>query len=102
MKGSEGGFMRVFVTGATGFIGSAVVHGLITGGHQVLGLARNDAAADALARLGVEAHRGDLSDTASLAAGARGSDGVIHLAFIHDFSAYGAAVETDRCAVEAI
>ncbi len=94
--------MRVFVTGATGFIGSAIVQELIDAGHQVLGLARNDAAADALARLGVEAHRGDLSDTESLAAGARACEGVIHTAFIHDFSAYAAGVETDRLAVEAL
>jgi nucleoside-diphosphate-sugar epimerase len=94
--------MRVFVTGATGFIGSAIVQELINAGHQVLGLARNDAAAGALARLGVEAHRGDLSDTESLAAGARACEGVIHTAFIHDFSAYAAGVETDRRAVEAL
>jgi nucleoside-diphosphate-sugar epimerase len=94
--------MRVFVTGATGFIGTANVRELLTAGHQVLGLARNDAAADTLARLAVEAHRGDLSDTASLAAGAGACDGVIHTAFIHDFSAYPAAAETDRRAVEAI
>jgi NAD(P)-dependent dehydrogenase (short-subunit alcohol dehydrogenase family) len=94
--------MRVFVTGATGFIGSAIVQELINAGHQVLGLVRSDAAADALARLGVEAHRGALSDTESLAAGARACEGVIHLAFIHDFSAYAASVETDRRAVEAL
>jgi uncharacterized protein YbjT (DUF2867 family) len=69
------------VTGSTGFIGSAIVQELIDAGHQVLGLARNDA--DALARLGVEAHRGELSDTESLAAGARACEGVIHTAFIH-------------------
>lgn len=94
--------MRVFVTGATGFIGPAIVRELLTAGHEVLGLARSAAAADALARLGVAAHRGELSDTASLAAGARACDGVIHAAFIHDFSAYAAAAETDRRAVEAL
>ncbi|EYF04843.1 SDR family oxidoreductase [Chondromyces apiculatus] len=94
--------MRVFVTGATGFIGTAVVRELLGAGHEVLGLARNDAAAEALARSGAAAHRGDLSDVESLAAGARACEGVIHLAFIHDFSAYAAAVETDRKAIEAL
>ena len=94
--------MRVFVTGATGFIGLAIVRELLTAGHEVLGLARSAAAAEALARLGVAAHRGELSDIASLAAGARACEGVIHAAFIHDFSAYAAAAETDRRAVEAL
>jgi len=94
--------MRVFLTGATGFIGEALVRELRTAGHEVLGLARSDDAAGKLARLGIEAHRGDLADTASLAAGARACDGVIHTAFIHDFSAYAAAAETDRRAVEAL
>jgi nucleoside-diphosphate-sugar epimerase len=94
--------MRVFVTGATGFIGAAIVRELLAAGHEVLGLARSGAAADTLTRLGVEAHRGDLSDTESLIAGARASDGAIHTAFIHDFSAYAAAAETDRRAVEVL
>ena len=94
--------MRVFVTGATGFIGKAVVRELQAAGHEVRGLARNDTAAAALARMGVEAHRGELTDAESLVAGARACEGVIHTAFIHDFSAYEAAAETDRQAVEAL
>ncbi len=93
--------MRVFVTGATGFIGSAIVQELMSVGHQVLGLARTDAAADALAGLGIKAHRGDLSDIDSLAAGARACDGVIHTAFIHNYGDRTAAGETDRRAIEA-
>ncbi|NMO13563.1 SDR family oxidoreductase [Pyxidicoccus fallax] len=94
--------MRVFVTGATGFIGTAVVGELLAAGHEVLGLARSDAAADTLARQGARVHRGELSDVESLAAGARACDGVIHLAFIHDFSAYATAAETDRNAIAAM
>lgn len=94
--------MRVFVTGATGFIGTAVVRELLTSGHQVLALARSDAAADAVARLGVEVHRGELSDIDSLAAGARACDGVIHTAFIHDFAQYEANAATDQRALDAM
>ena len=91
--------MRVFVTGATGFIGIAVAEELLAAGHRVLGLARNDASAEALKRLGAEVHRGELSDPDSLAAGARAADGVIHLAFIHDFHDYARSIETDRRAI---
>ena len=94
--------MRIFVTGATGFIGRATVSELLGAEHQVLGLARNDAGAEALKRLGAEVHRGDLSDLDSLRAGARASDGVIHLAFIHDFHRYAQANEADRNAIQAM
>jgi nucleoside-diphosphate-sugar epimerase len=94
--------MRIFVTGATGFVGSAVVEELIGAGHQVLGLARNDAAADALKLIGAEAHTGDLSTPESLSAGAQKCDGVIHTAYNHDWSQVAAAAEMDRCAVETL
>jgi nucleoside-diphosphate-sugar epimerase len=94
--------MRVFVTGATGFIGTAVVQELLAEGHSVLGLARSDASAATLAALGVDVQRGDLSDLDALAAGARATDGIIHLAFIHDFSTYLANAETDRRAAAAM
>lgn len=94
--------MRFFVTGASGSIGSAVTRDLLQAGHQVLGLARSDTGAKALAAMGAEVRRGDLADPQGLAEAARECDGVAHLAFIHDFSKYQENVEIDRRAAEAM
>lgn len=92
--------MRIFVTGASGFIGSAVVPELIDAGHEVVGLARSDASAARLTAAGAQVRRGDLHDLDGLRAGAQDSDGVIHLAFIHDFAQFEENQRTDRRVVD--
>lgn len=94
--------MRIFITGATGFIGSAVVANLIGARHGVSALARSDNAADQLRKAGAEVHRGDLLDLESLHRGALDADAVIHAAFDHDFSRMAENCETDRAAIDAI
>lgn len=94
--------MRVFVTGATGFIGQAVVQDLLAHGHQVLGLVRSTSGSEALRKSGAEAHQGDLEDLEGLRSAARASDGVIHLAFVHDFNDFARATRIDRAAIQAL
>ena len=93
--------MRILVTGASGWIGSASAAELIAAGHQVIGLARNDESAARISALGAEVVRGSLDDLASLRAAAAQAEGVVHLGYNHDFSQMGAAAQTDRAAIEA-
>jgi nucleoside-diphosphate-sugar epimerase len=94
--------MRIFLTGATGFVGSAIVQELIGEGHEVLGLERSDAESQELTAAGAKSHRGDLADVDSLRSGVAETDGVIHTAFNHDFSKFAASADVDRLAIEAM
>lgn len=94
--------MRIFLTGATGFIGSRIVPELLSAGHQVLGLTRSDSGAKALEQAGAQAHRGTLEDPASLQRGAQQADAVIHCAFDHEFANFVANCEKDRVAITAM
>jgi nucleoside-diphosphate-sugar epimerase len=94
--------MRVFITGASGFIGSAIVEDLLAAGHKVVALARSDTSAKFLESLGVEVLRGSLDDLDSLKRGAANSDGVIHCAFVHDFANYANSIKTDQLAIQAL
>jgi len=94
--------MRVLVTGATGYVGTAVINELVGAGHSVLGVARSDAGAHALAARAIEVHRGDLTEPQTLADAARSCDAVAHTAFIHDFSRFAESAEIERVAVEAM